>query len=221
MMAGSLPKHARNLQGKIFGSLTVLRFMGGAGPRNASQWECQCGCGVIIVRAGQDLNRMVKEGYAPSCPACKLRRTAQSKQTHGMSKHPIFMAWCSMRARCRDPRRREWKNYGGRGITICARWEKSFDNFWRDMAPTWREGLELDRIDNEGHYEPGNCHWVPRQQNINNRRVTHPVNMQHLAEITGIKLRTLYTRWYRGQSMTSATSDPDHVSWFWAMRGHS
>src|SRR3954462_7941695 len=123
MTVGLLPKRARNLHGKTFGSLTVLRFARMLPPRNAILWECQCLCGAMVVRPGMDLTRMVAQGYAPSCPTCRLRRAGETRQTHGLSKHPAFMAWCSMRARCRDPQRREWKNYGGRGITVCPEWE--------------------------------------------------------------------------------------------------
>lgn len=221
MRVGDLPKRALNLQGKTFGFLTVLNYAGDLPPRNAVLWHCRCHCGALVVRQAQNLTRMVKQGYAPSCPDCRIRRAGEAKQTHGMSKHPAFMAWCSLRARCRDPNRLEWKHYGGRGITVCDEWEQSFETFWSDMGPTWREGLEIDRIDNMGNYEPGNCHWVVRRQNANNKRVNLPVNMKRLEKRTGIKLRTLYTRWYRGQSMTSETPDPDRASWSWAMTAHS
>jgi len=221
MTDGVLPKRARDLRGKTFGSLTVVRFAGLLPPRNVVLWECRCRCGVVVTREGQQLNRLVADGYAPSCPRCKWRRQGQSVRTHGMSKHPAFMAWCSMRARCRDPRRTEWKNYGGRGIVVCQEWDTSFDAFWRDMGSTWREGLEIDRRDNNGNYTPDNCRWATIRQNVNNRRNTHPVDMRQLATQTGVPLRTLYTRWYRGQSMTSKTPDPERVSWSWAMTARS
>jgi hypothetical protein len=71
--------------------------------------------------------------------------------------------------RCRNPRNPAYPNYGGRGITVCKRW-LSFVNFYADMWATYRPGLTLDRIDNDGNYEPGNCEWATRAQQIANRR---------------------------------------------------
>jgi hypothetical protein len=220
-MVGNLPIRSRDLIGKIFGSLTVIAFAGTRSPRNTTLWLCQCSCGAEEIRVGHVLTDMVRQGYAPSCRKCRIFRAGKAKQTHGMSKHPAFMAWASMRARCRDPKRPEWKRYGGRGIKVCPQWEASFESFWRDMEPTWRTGLELDRKNNDGHYEPENCRWVTRTINRNNSSRVLPVSMHKLAQTTGIKLRTLYTRWYRGQSMTSGTPDPARVSWSSAMTDHS
>lgn len=86
-------------------------------------------------------------------------------------KHPLYRtytAWLRMRQRCRNPKARVYRWYGGRGISICERWE-SFDNFLEDMGKV-PEGLELDRIDSNGHYEPSNCRYVDRITQIKNRR---------------------------------------------------
>jgi hypothetical protein len=69
-----------------------------------------------------------------------------------------------MRQRCTLPSNRAWKNYGARGIRICSEWARSFAAFWVDMGPTWAPGLELDRSDNNGNYEPGNCQWQQMDQ---------------------------------------------------------
>lgn len=85
-------------------------------------------------------------------------------------------AWRSMLSRCHNPKNRSWQDYGGRGILVCDRWRYSFDNFYADIGkrPTGRTGnkskFSLDRINNEGNYEPGNCRWATTKQQMNNRR---------------------------------------------------
>jgi len=97
----------------------------------------------------------------------KLKRGGQS--THGMSGTPIYGVWMAMKYRCFNPKCKEFKNYGGRGITVCDRWME-FKSFRDDMLSTYQSGLQLDRIDNDGNYEPSNCRWVTRSQNGKNKQ---------------------------------------------------
>lgn len=83
--------------------------------------------------------------------------------------HPIYVAWQNMMHRCENNSDKDWEHYGGRGITVCPEW-KSLSTFWRDMGPSWRKGLWLDRIDNDKGYKPENCRWVTRSQSAYNRR---------------------------------------------------
>lgn len=114
-------------------------------------------------------------------------------------------AWCAMLARCRNPRHRFWSDYGGRGITVCERWRK-FENFLADMGEC-PAGLTLDRIENNGNYEPNNCKWATRTEQQNNRRNTRYLTIDGVtkplmewARGAGIKDDTLRRRIVRGET---------------------
>lgn len=91
------------------------------------------------------------------------------QEQHGMSKTREFGAWASMKDRCRNPNNLSFHNYGGRGIKVCDRWLASFLNFYADMGPR-PDGLSLERRNNDGNYEPENCYWATRKQQLSNTR---------------------------------------------------
>lgn len=91
--------------------------------------------------------------------------------THGMTGRPIHAVWKTMRQRCLNPNSQKYHYYGGRGIKICDRWD-SFENFFLDMAPTWQQGLKLERVNNNGNYEPTNCCWTTHTTQMRNTRKT-------------------------------------------------
>src|SRR3990167_7013059 len=95
----------------------------------------------------------------------------RGKTTHGMSKTKQYKVWAAMHGRCRNPANKDFRHYGGRGISVCERW-KSFERFIEDMG-AHQGGLELDRIDNDGNYEPNNCRWVSHFEQVNNSRHNH------------------------------------------------
>lgn len=122
-----------------------------------------------------------------------------------MSKHPAWTSWYQLRQRCNNPNAENYELYGGRGITYCERWD-SFEAFWKDMGPTWRKGLSIDRYpDKDGNYEPANCRWATPQQQADNRNSNHmiptpegPMNVTQAAERFCLDPRTIFARIYYG-----------------------
>ena len=100
---------------------------------------------------------------------------------------PGYNSWCSMKKRCYNPNISDFKNYGGRGIKVCDRWRDSFDNFYEDMGPKPTPDHQIDRIDNDGNYEPGNCRWTTRSENQHNKR-------QYRNNASGVKGVSYVTR---------------------------
>lgn len=123
-------------------------------------WKCLCDCGKEIYADGSNLN----SGNTQSCGCYH----ASLHRTHGKTKSRIYSIWKGMLRRCQKPHAPEYRHYGGRGITVCERWQK-FENFLEDMGEP-PDGLTIDRTNNDGNYEPGNCTWATYSEQLNNRR---------------------------------------------------
>jgi hypothetical protein len=154
-----------DITGKRFGRLTALG-LSHAGRGDPSQknrdafWACRCDCGNEVAVRG--VNLIYRKTSSCGCLATKHGHSSQKRS-------PTYVSWENMKARCLNPKHPGFANWGGRGITICERWLASFLNFLEDMGER-PPGMTLDRIDNDGNYEPRNCRWGTRKQQRDNQR---------------------------------------------------
>ena len=170
--------------GKTYGRLTIRNF---SHSNKINYFNCSCECGNKITTTVYKL----KCGHTLSC-GCLRKETSmkrgKTKRTHGLARTRVYYAWSSMKKRCYTKTSPNYNDYGGRGITVCDEWKNSFESFFADMGHP-PVGRSLDRIDNDGIYEPSNCQWRTNKEQANNRRSTISDNDKKLA-------RELYVQGY-------------------------
>lgn len=196
-----------HMAGKRYGRLVVLRREPNAGTK--VQWLCQCDCGHKTVARANNL----QSGHTSSCGCYG----AGLRRTHGRSDTPEYATWRQMLDRCENPKNKRYKDYGGRGIMVCERWHEP-QNFLDDMGKRPSRKHSLDRVDNDGNYEPANCRWstaVEQHNNCRSNRVLvwdgRSMTTAQWAVALGINASILRNRLYRKWSVERTLSQPVRV----------
>lgn len=182
------------------------RVIGGDGTdeRGEAKWLCECSCGSIKSVLGSSL----RNGRSRSCGCLRRQMRKESATVHGKSNTKLYNIWRGMRQRCGAAYSHAFKWYGQRGIAVCKEWDE-FETFYKwSMENGYSEGLSLDRINNDGDYEPDNCRWTAQETQSRNRsnniNITYNGETHCLwdwAKITGIKPGTLYYRYHAGKAV--------------------
>lgn len=197
----------RDLIGLKFGKLTVIDSCGCDKYKHyMSKVRCECGKEYIVP------DTELIYGRRDGCRSCNMKK-------HGMTNTPLFERWSSMKQRCYDKNHNNYKHYGGRGIVMCDEWENDFQSFYDwSVENGYKENLTIDRIDNNGNYEPSNCRWVDMKTQSNNRRTNRKIevsgemySISDLGSMYCIKPGTLRFRLESGWDVSKALSIPAKI----------
>lgn len=195
----------KDITNQRFGRLTGIRVLG-QNRHGMTIWECRCDCS----RISSHLLRSLVSGKTKSC-GC-LRKKARK---HGLSATKLYGVWLGMKVRCYNPRTPGYKNYGGRGITVCDRWINSFENFVLDMGEPPSDKYSIERKNNSLGYTPKNCVWATRYEQNNNKRNNRALiyqkerlNITQWCQTLGLNKNTIFARIRRHWSTKKALSTP-------------
>ena len=203
-----------NLAGKVFGKLTVISLSDERSHNRGTTWNCRCSCGnEVKIRSDSLVDRNTK-----SCGCLQKEAAAEicrNSAIHSASNTTEFYIRAGMIARCSNPNEPAYPQYGGRGIKICDRWRYSFVNFLADMGYRPSLNHSIDRIDNNGNYEPDNCRWATWEEQNNNKRsnILHnyrglDYSLKQLSEEFYIKPTTIHQRITNGWLIEDAVEIP-------------
>lgn len=214
-----------DLTGMKFGAWTVL-YRAENDKHGSTRWMCKCDCGTISAITAATL----KNGKSRGCHACLWNRqlhpaahTDGSRRYVNNKETKIFRRWNYMKSRCYDPKNKAYKNYGGRGIVMCDEWKHSFQAYFDYVSKLdhfGEEGYSLDRIDNNGNYEPGNVRYCTKSEQEHNKRAKRLINLnvkeysrklnaalvernitrKEFAQMIGVEYPTVH-RWIHGRGL--------------------
>lgn len=209
----TLTSRAKDLTGQRFGRLVALGPVGRTSSGNAI-WLCQCDCG----NTSSVSNVNLRSRASKSCGCLQRELIGAAQTTHGLRYDPLYNKWRSMIKRCTHSTHKSYAHYGGRGIAICKEWLHDFRAFYdyvSALSHFGKKGYTLDRIDNDGNYEPGNMRWAtPTEQNRNqrsNHNVAYNGKVQSIAawaDELGVRRKTLVSRLTNGWDVERAFTTP-------------
>jgi len=203
----------RDLTGQKFGRFTAIETAGKT-KNGQYKWSCECDCGETVVVQGGNLT----SGASRSCGCLQRELTSKRSKTHGLRHHPLYMVHHMIKARCYNKRNKDYKHYGARGIEMCPEWKEDFQTFYDwAMANGYEEGLTVDRVNNDGPYEPSNCQLIGQAaQKRNTRRsrmLTYKGKTQCMAawaREAGVHPENLLYRLSNGWSVEEALTGVRH-----------
>jgi hypothetical protein len=204
----------KDLSGVKFGRLRVRCIEPDYKQSANTYWRCDCDCGGEKVVFGPSLTR----GSTKSCGCLRKERNKELKNgtKHGLRKTRIYSTWSAMIQRCCNENSRAYKDYGGRGITVCDEWRLSIETFhgWA-VNNGYKENLTIERIENNGNYCPSNCKWIPMKDQLRNQRTSKRLTYKNQTKIAadwgrelGIPASTICARKRSGWSDERALSQP-------------
>lgn len=201
------------LKGNKIGKLTVINYQY-THKKNGFMFLCLCDCGNEVVRCASYLRRCINFNTDCNCGCVCYGR----KPTHGCTNTRLYNIWDGIKERCRD---KSQKNYGGRGISICKEWEEDFLVFkkWA-LENGYKDDLTIDRIDNDGNYEPYNCRWTTMKEQSKNKRNSvnyfyngKYYNAKELGEFASITSTAFVKRIKKGMSVKEAVETPKNLNY--------
>lgn len=199
----------KDISNQKFGNLTVIRR---GNRKNGTYWLCKCSCG----NEKEVLYGNLVSGRVISCGCVGKEKRLSARKTHGDSKTRLYNIWIMMKKRCLNEKEKAYKNYGKRGIVVCDEWINSYEEFkkWA-ISNGYKENLTLDRINNNGNYEPSNCRWADRKVQGNNTRSNVRISLfgetktlAQWCEELSVSYKTVEQRRIRGWSDTEALLVP-------------
>lgn len=190
-----------DLKGNKYGKLETIKYIGKNGTKQ-SWWECRCDCGNTKNVRASDLKR----GKTKSCGCIQEEFVSNLNKTHGLTGEPLYTVWQNIKARCYNENNPRYEDWGGRGVKMCDEWKDDFESFYSwALGNGYKDGLSIERIDNNGNYEPGNCCWIPNKKQASNTRKNKFVEINGVrntmagwAEHYGIDKVLVYKRKYKG-----------------------